>query len=120
MSSPVIPGFFVRHKDVKFPRSYFLEAWLVYKVGQSKSISVAILVLEYSLVLRVSMLEEFAWRDIAVAFSLMLVLEGIIPFLCPDRWKNLVQTLAEVDSKTMRIMGFFSMLIGTALLYWVR
>jgi hypothetical protein len=66
------------------------------------------------------MFEEINWQDFAVAFSLMLVLEGIIPFLYPERWKNLVQTLARVDSKTMRIMGLISMVIGTALLYWVR
>lgn len=66
------------------------------------------------------MFEESIWQDFAVAFCLMLVLEGIIPFLYPDRWKNLVQTLARIDSKTMRIMGLMSMLIGTGLLYWVR
>ena len=50
----------------------------------------------------------------------MLVLEGVIPFLYPDRWKNMVEALARIDSRTMRIMGLVSMLAGTGLLYWVR
>lgn len=60
------------------------------------------------------------WQDLVVAFSLMLVLEGVIPFLYPDRWKNMVEALARIDSRTMRIMGLVSMLAGTGLLYWVR
>ncbi len=64
--------------------------------------------------------DQSMWQDIAVAFSLMLVLEGVIPFLYPDRWKNMVEALARIDSRTMRIMGLVSMLAGTALLYWVR
>ncbi|PIE43560.1 MAG: DUF2065 domain-containing protein [Gammaproteobacteria bacterium] len=64
--------------------------------------------------------EQSVWQDLAVAFSLMLVLEGVIPFLYPDRWKNMVATLAKIDSRTMRIVGLISMVIGTSLLYWVR
>ncbi|PID44443.1 MAG: DUF2065 domain-containing protein [Proteobacteria bacterium] len=66
------------------------------------------------------MSEQSVWQDLAVAFSLMLVLEGVIPFLYPDRWKGMVETLAKIDSQTMRIMGLTSMLIGTGLLYLVR
>ena len=50
----------------------------------------------------------------------MLILEGIIPFLYPNRWQNAVKKLAETDSRTMRLMGLMSMLIGLVALYWVR
>lgn len=60
------------------------------------------------------------WQELAIGFSLMLVIEGIIPFLYPQRWKNMVQTLARIDDRTMRMMGLISMLAGTGLLYLVH
>jgi len=60
------------------------------------------------------------WQDFAAAFCLMMVIEGIIPFLSPGRWRNMVSLLAQVDDRTMRLMGFGSMLIGAGLLFLIR
>ncbi|MEH6469892.1 MAG: DUF2065 domain-containing protein [Halopseudomonas sp.] len=60
------------------------------------------------------------WRELVIAFCLMLVLEGVIPFLYPQRWRNLVQQLATVDDRSLRTIGLVSMLIGTGLLYLVH
>jgi len=60
------------------------------------------------------------WHDIGVAVCLVLVIEGVIPFLYPKRWKEMVATLASIDDRTMRLMGLGSMLIGTALLYLIK
>jgi hypothetical protein len=57
------------------------------------------------------------WREIGIAFSLMLVIEGIIPFLYPARWRQLVVTLADIDNSTLRLMGLGSMIAGIILLY---
>jgi uncharacterized protein len=57
------------------------------------------------------------WREIGIAFSLMLVIEGIIPFLYPARWRQLVATLADIDNSTLRLMGLGSMIAGIILLY---
>jgi len=46
----------------------------------------------------------------------MLVFEGIIPFLSPNRWRDMAASLAEVDNRSMRFIGLFSMLIGLCLL----
>ena len=62
----------------------------------------------------------FMWQEIGIALSLVLVIEGIVPFLYPSRWKALVSMLAEIDDKTMRMAGLFSMLVGTAMLYLIR
>lgn len=59
-------------------------------------------------------------HELAIGFCLMLVLEGIIPFLYPQRWRNLVQQLALVDDRTLRFMGLASMLIGTSILYAIN
>ncbi len=60
------------------------------------------------------------WREIAIAFCLMLVIEGIVPFLYPQRWRLMVAKLAMVDNKVLRIYGLISMLVGTAILYTIQ
>ena len=60
------------------------------------------------------------WRELAIGFCLMLVIEGIIPFLYPARWRAAVRLLATVDDRTLRGVGLASMLIGTALLYIIH
>ncbi len=57
------------------------------------------------------------WDDLLRALCLMLVLEGVIPFLYPARWRRLVARLAEVSDSQLRIMGMVSMAIGVGLLY---
>jgi uncharacterized protein YjeT (DUF2065 family) len=60
------------------------------------------------------------WHQLAVTVAMVFILEGIIPFLAPRRWQNLVRVMAELDNKTMRTMGLASMLLGLALLYLVN
>ena len=60
------------------------------------------------------------WRDLGVAMCLVLVIEGIVPFLYPRRWRHIALSLAEVDDRTMRLAGLSSMVAGTVLLYLVR
>jgi uncharacterized protein YjeT (DUF2065 family) len=60
------------------------------------------------------------WREIGIALSLMLVIEGIIPFLYPGRWRQLVATLADIDNASLRLMGLGSMIAGLILLYLVN
>ncbi len=60
------------------------------------------------------------WRLLMVAFCLMLVFEGIIPFLYPGRWRRMVTLLAVTDDRSLRMMGLISMVLGTVLLYLVN
>lgn len=60
------------------------------------------------------------WREFGIALCLMLVLEGIVPFLYPSRWRRMVATLATIDDRALRIGGFASMLAGTLLLYLIN
>lgn len=60
------------------------------------------------------------WRELGIAFCLMLVIEGIMPFLYPGRWRSAVRMLSQVDDRSMRIMGLTSMLVGTGLLYVIN
>lgn len=58
--------------------------------------------------------------DIGRAVGLMLVFEGIMPFISPSRLRNMAQTLAVVDDKSMRLIGLLSMLLGLGLLVFWR
>jgi uncharacterized protein YjeT (DUF2065 family) len=60
------------------------------------------------------------WQDFATALCLVLVIEGIIPFLAPGRWRSLAEQLARVDDRTIRLVGLASMVSGAALLYVVN
>ncbi len=59
-------------------------------------------------------------NGLAVGFCLMLILEGIIPFLYPQRWRNLVQQLALVSDRSLRLIGLGSMVLGLVALYAVH
>jgi len=60
------------------------------------------------------------WNDLWAALALMLVLEGIMPFLSPDSVRRLLQSMSQVDNRSLRISGLVSMLVGVGLLYLVR
>ena len=60
------------------------------------------------------------WNDLWVAMALMLVLEGIVPFLSPDTLRRMLVAMIQMDNRGMRIAGLISMLAGVALLYLVR
>jgi uncharacterized protein YjeT (DUF2065 family) len=60
--------------------------------------------------------ERKMWHDLMVALCLVLVIEGILPFIAPKRWRRMLMKLDEIDDTTMRLIGLGSMLTGTVLL----
>lgn len=54
------------------------------------------------------------------AVGLMLVLEGILPFLDPRVFRRTLAVVAQADERVLRVVGLLSMLAGVALLYIVR
>ena len=56
------------------------------------------------------------WQELGIAFCLMLVLEGILPFLYPRRWRGAIAQLVQRPDRQLRLLGLASMLLGTALL----
>lgn len=60
------------------------------------------------------------WQELGIALCLLLVLEGIMPFLCPRRWREAVVSLARLEDRQLCLVGLGSMLLGTGLLYWLR
>jgi len=52
-------------------------------------------------------------RSLILAFALMLVLEGIIPFVAPATWR---ETFARLIRLQIRFVGLGSMLVGLVIL----
>lgn len=58
--------------------------------------------------------------DLAAAFGLFLVLEGIAPFVNPQGVKRALARLAETRDRELRIAGLGSMLVGVLILFVAR
>ena len=54
------------------------------------------------------------------ALALMLVIEGLLPFLVPGAWRDTFRRLIELGDGQLRFIGLTSMLLGLILLYFVR
>lgn len=60
------------------------------------------------------------WRDFIAALGLMLVFEGMMPFLSPSRWRRMALSMISQHDPVLRIMGLVCMLIGVAVLVLVH
>ena len=60
------------------------------------------------------------WHDLGVALALLLVIEGLLPFLNPQGFRKAMLMAAQVNDRSMRIMGLVSMLLGLVILYTVN
>jgi len=60
------------------------------------------------------------WGDLLAALALVMVIEGIVPFLSPQAMRRMLDRVAGIDDRTLRLGGLFSMICGVVLLYFVR
>ena len=58
--------------------------------------------------------------SLLVAFALMLVLEGLVPFLAPGVWRDTFRRLIQLSDGQIRFIGLTSMLVGIVLLMVFR
>lgn len=63
---------------------------------------------------------DLNWTDLLAALALVLVIEGIVPFLNPQSLRKMLVTVAQLDDRTLRITGLISMICGVVMLYIVR
>ena len=55
-----------------------------------------------------------------MAVALMLVIEGLLPFLAPRLWRETFQRLMQLSDGQIRFFGLTSMLAGLILLFISR
>jgi len=56
------------------------------------------------------------WSNLLQALALVMVIEGLLPFLAPDRWRELMIRLCHVDSRSLRLYGGAVVAIGLVIL----
>jgi uncharacterized protein YjeT (DUF2065 family) len=59
-------------------------------------------------------------HDLLVALALLLILEGLIPGLNPGMWRQLMQQLAQLEDRKIRLVGLGSMVAGAVMLSLLR
>lgn len=60
------------------------------------------------------------WHDLLAAIALVLVIEGIIPFINPAAMRRALLSMAEMNDQSLRFAGLTSMIMGVILLYVIR
>ncbi|BBO20394.1 MAG: DUF2065 domain-containing protein [Burkholderiales bacterium] len=56
------------------------------------------------------------WPTLLMAFALMLVLEGLLPFIAPRAWRDTFRRITELADGQIRFLGLSSIVVGLLLL----
>lgn len=60
------------------------------------------------------------WDELLTAVALILVVEGVLPFLNPAGFRRTLVQISQMDDLTLRIGAFISMALGVMLLYVLK
>lgn len=55
-----------------------------------------------------------------MAFALMLVLEGLLPFIAPKVWRDTFRRITELADGQIRFLGISSIVVGVVLLFFLK
>ena len=59
-------------------------------------------------------------KYLLTALALMLIIEGVLPFLSPGLWRDTFRRLTEMSDGQVRFIGLTSMIAGVLLLLFLR
>ncbi|MAT94395.1 MAG: hypothetical protein CME59_17585 [Halioglobus sp.] len=60
------------------------------------------------------------WQVLPVALALVLIIEGLLPFISPQRWRAMLLVVGQMENRAIRGIGLGSMVCGVVLLYLVN
>lgn len=60
------------------------------------------------------------WTEILTALALVLIIEGMVPFIGPGRYRQIVVQIAGLSDNQLRTVGLVVMTAGLALLFLAR
>lgn len=60
------------------------------------------------------------WDNLLLALALVLVIEGVLPFLLPALWRDTFKKLTEMTDGQLRFIGLTSMIAGLLLLFLTK
>ena len=55
-----------------------------------------------------------------LGIAMVLVIEGLMPFLFPGMWRDTFQKLVGLTDGQLRFIGMTAMLCGLLMLYWIK
>ena len=55
-----------------------------------------------------------------MALALMLILEGVLPFIAPNLWRDTFRKITQMNDGQIRFVGLSSMIVGLMILWFVR
>ncbi len=61
-----------------------------------------------------------AWTEILTALALVLVIEGLLPFASPGRYRQMVAEIVRLSDNHIRSVGLVVIVVGLVMLYLVR
>jgi uncharacterized protein YjeT (DUF2065 family) len=63
---------------------------------------------------------ETTIKTLLTALALMMVLEGVFPFLAPSAWRDFFRRITEMSDGQIRFFGLSSMIVGLLLLFLIK
>lgn len=57
--------------------------------------------------------------DLMLAFSLVLIIEGLMPVISPNGWRNMVNQVAGMPDRSLRAGGLVLIIIGAVMFHLV-
>jgi len=60
------------------------------------------------------------WQVLPIAIALVFIIEGMVPFVSPNRWRTMLIIVEQTDDRVIRNVGLGSMLFGVLILYLVH
>ena len=60
------------------------------------------------------------WSDLLAAIALLLIIEGILPFINPAALRRALLMVSQMNDNALRFTGLTSMILGILLLNLVR
>jgi uncharacterized protein YjeT (DUF2065 family) len=55
-----------------------------------------------------------------LGLAMMLVIEGLLPFMLPELWRETFRKLVTLTDGQLRFIGMTAMLSGLLILYWIK
>ena len=57
------------------------------------------------------------WQVLPLAIALVFIIEGMLPFISPNRWRTMLVMVEQMDDRMIRNVGLGSMMFGVLILY---
>ncbi|MGB5164668.1 MAG: DUF2065 domain-containing protein [Woeseiaceae bacterium] len=60
------------------------------------------------------------WTEILTAVALVCVIEGLLPFAAPAKYREMVAEISRLSDNSLRSVGLAIIIAGLLLLFFVR